>query len=106
MPESPRWLYLTGKRKEADKVMEKFAKLNNKTLPKGGLNINDDVTTQYCSLSILLIYKIINPGIPNLLVRLCGIRTVLDAASPFDGCERDVPQSMMVKPAFHTEVYV
>ena len=50
MPESPRWLYLTGKRKEADEVMEKFAKLNNKTLPKGGLNINDDVTTQYCSL--------------------------------------------------------
>ena len=33
------------------------------------------------------------------------LRTVLDAASPFDGCEKDAPQSMMLKPTSNTETY-
>ena len=33
-------------------------------------------------------------------------RTVLDAASPFDGCEKDAPQSMMLKPVSNNEAYM
>lgn len=44
-PESPRYLCAKGKMSEAREILEKLAKLNNKTLPSGKLITDHDVET-------------------------------------------------------------